>query len=130
MQKIIVPFADRPRPVQIVFVCVSPLLFGALVGIAAGTSSTDYWVLSVIAVISSFLCGAEHPTPGPAALRGAAAAAIYGVGVLAAHAIAGTDAKVSLNGFPMTIVVAAIVGTIVTALGCLTLRRMIAQPST
>jgi len=130
VSKVIVPFADRPRPIQIVFVCISPLLYGALVGIAVGISAMDYWVLSIIGGITAFLAGLEHPTPGPAVPRGAATGAVYGVGVLAAHAIAGTHATVALNGFPLTIVVTGIAGGILTGLGSVMLQRLVAQPST
>ena len=52
------------------------------------------------------------------ALRGLAAGAIFGVGILLAHAVAGTDAKVSLGSFPsFLIVIDATAGALLSALG-------------
>jgi hypothetical protein len=44
--------------------------------------------------------------------------AIAGIGLLLAHAVAGTDAKVSLGGFPpLVIVIDAVVGALLAGLG-------------
>jgi len=84
-------FRDRPRPFQIVAGGFVPLLFGGVVGIVLGVSAGGYWGLSALAAIG---------------------------GVLLAHAIAGTHAKVSLGGFPpLLIVIDAIAGMFLGALG-------------
>lgn len=111
-------FRDRPRPLQILLGGVVPLLFGAVVGIALGISSGAYWGLSVIAGLGAVLAGFEHLDGWGGADRGLVGGAIFGVGVLVAHAIAGTDAKISLGSFPpFLIVIDAIAGMLLSALG-------------
>jgi hypothetical protein len=54
---------------------------------------------------------------------------MFGLGILAAHQLAGTDAKVSLGSFPpLLIVIDAIAGALLAALGCWLSRRR-AKPS-
>jgi hypothetical protein len=113
-----VPFSERGREAQIVLAIVVPFIFGAVVGIVLGASAPGYWVLSAIAAIGAVLAGLEHPDARSGALRGLVMGAVYGIGVLLAHAVAGTDAKVSLGGFPpLVIVIDAVVGAILSALG-------------
>jgi hypothetical protein len=109
---------DRPRPVQIVLGGAVPLLFGAVVGIVLGVDASAYWALSVLAGLGGVLAGFEHQDGWGGADRGLFGGALFGLGVLVAHAIAGTDAKVSLGGFPpLLIVIDAIFGMFLGALG-------------
>jgi hypothetical protein len=111
-------FRDRPRPVQIVLGGVVPLLFGAVVGIVLGTSSGVYWALSALAALGAILAGLEHQDGWGGADRGLVGGALYGLGILIAHAIAGTHAKVSLGSFPpLLIVIDAIAGMLLGAIG-------------
>jgi hypothetical protein len=120
-------FRDRSRPFQIVLGGVVPLLFGAVVGIVLGVSATGYWVLSVLAGIGGALAGLEHRDGWGGADRGLVGGALFASGILIAHAIAGTHAKVSLGSFPpFLIVIDAIFGMFLGALGgrlARTLRR-------
>src|ERR1700753_2731282 len=88
-----VPFAERSAQTRFVLAIVVPCVFGAIVGVALGASAPAYWILSAIAAIGAILAGLEHPGPRSAALRGLAMGAVYGVGVLVAHAISGADAE-------------------------------------
>jgi hypothetical protein len=111
-------FRDRPRPVQIVLGGAVPLVFGAVVGILLGVSAGVYWALAVLAGIGAVLAGFEHQDGWGGADRGLVGGALFGLGVLLAHAIAGTHAKVSLGGFPpLLIVIDAIFGMLLGALG-------------
>jgi hypothetical protein len=111
-------FRDRPRPVQIVLGGAVPLVFGAVVGILLGASAGVYWALAVLAGIGAVLAGFEHQDGWGGADRGLVGGALFGLGVLLAHAIAGTRAKVSLGGFPpLLIVIDAIFGMLLGALG-------------
>jgi hypothetical protein len=111
-------FRDRPRPVQIVLGGAVPLVIGALAGILVGVSSGAYWAVAVVAGIGGFLSGFEHQDGWGGADRGLVGGALFGLGVLLAHAIAGTHAKVSLGGFPpLLIVIDAIFGMLLGALG-------------
>jgi hypothetical protein len=111
-------FRDRPTPVQVVLGGAVPLVFGAVVGIVLGTSSGLYWGLSAVAAIGGVLAGFEHQDGWGGADRGLVGGSLFALGLLVAHAIAGTHAKVSLGSFPpLLIVVDAIIGIFLGALG-------------
>jgi hypothetical protein len=104
-------FRDRPRPVQIVLGGVVPVVIGAVAGILVGVSTGAYWAVAALAAVGGVLAGFEHQDGWGGADRGLVGGAIYGVGLLVAHAIAGTHAKVSLGSFPpLLAVVTAIIG--------------------
>jgi 4-amino-4-deoxy-L-arabinose transferase-like glycosyltransferase len=118
------PFRERAENTQIVLAILVPLFFGAIVGVVLGTSATWYWVLLAVATLAALLSGLEHDEVQEAAERGALAGAMFGLGILAAHQLAGTDAKVSLGSFPpLLIVIDAIAGSLLAALGCWLARR-------
>jgi hypothetical protein len=111
-------FRDRPRSIQILLGGVVPLAFGAVVGIALGISAGAYWGLSVLAGLGAILAGFEHQDGWGGADRGLVGGAIFGAGILIAHAIAGTHAKVSLGSFPPLLIgIDAIAGMLLGALG-------------
>jgi hypothetical protein len=111
-------FRDRPRPVQIVLGGVVPLAFGAVVGVVLGISAGAYWGLSALAAVGGVLAGLEHRDGWGGADRGLVGGALFGTGLLIAHAIAGTHAKVSLGSFPpFLIVIDAIIGMCLGAIG-------------
>jgi hypothetical protein len=111
-------FRDRPRPLQIVLGGAVPLAFGVVVGIVIGVSAGVYWALAVLAGLGAVLAGFEHRDGWGGADRGLVGGALFGLGILLAHAIAGTHAKVSLGGFPpLLIVIDAIFGMFLGALG-------------
>jgi len=111
-------FRDRPRAFQIILGGVVPLAFGSVVGIVLGISSGAYWGLSALAAIGGVLAGLEHRDGWGGADRGLVGGAIFATGLLIAHAIAGTHAKVSLGGFPpLLVVIDAIIGMFLGALG-------------
>jgi hypothetical protein len=120
-------FRDRPRAFQIILGGVVPFAFGAVVGVVVGVSSGVYWALAVLAAIGGVLAGLEHQDGWGGADRGLVGGALFGTGLLIAHAIAGTHAKVSLGSFPpLLAVVDAIIGMFLGALGgriARTLRR-------
>jgi hypothetical protein len=111
-------FRDRPEHVQALLGGVVPLVFGAIVGIVVGVSSGGYWALALLAAVGGILAGFEHRDGWGGADRGLVGGALFGLGVLIAHAIAGTHAKVSLGGFPpLLIIVDAIIGMLLGAIG-------------
>jgi hypothetical protein len=111
-------FRDRPRPIQIVLGGVVPFAFGAVVGVVLGISAGAYWGLSALAALGAIVAGFEHQDGWGGADRGVVGGAIFGAGILIAHAIAGTHAKVSLGSFPpLLIVIDAIAGMLLGALG-------------
>ena len=111
-------FRDRSRPAQIVLGGVVPLLFGGGVGVVLGVSAGAYWGLAALAGVGGVLAGFEHRDGWGGADRGLVGGALFALGILIAHAIAGTHAKVSLGGFPpFLIVIDAIAGMFLGALG-------------
>jgi hypothetical protein len=113
-----IPFNDRSREVQVLLAVIIPFIFGAVVGVILGISAPVYWILSLLAAIGAVLAGLEHPDARSAALRGLVIGIVYGVAVLLAHTVAGTHAKVSLGSFPpLVIVIDAVIGAILSALG-------------
>jgi hypothetical protein len=111
-------FRDRERPAQIVIGGVIPALAGAVAGVLVGVSSGAYWGYAAFVAIASVGAGLEHEDGWGGADRGLIAGFVYGVGLLLAHLIAGTHAKVSLGGFPpLLAVVTAIAGMLLTATG-------------
>jgi hypothetical protein len=124
-------FRDRSRPVQIILGGVVPLLFGAVVGVVLGVSGGGYWGLGALAGVGAVLAGFEHQDGWGGADRGLVGGAVFGLGVLLAHAIAGTHAHVSLGGFPpFIIVIDAIIGMFLGALGGRIGRTMIRRSGT
>ncbi|HEX4114982.1 MAG TPA: hypothetical protein VHY18_03815 [Solirubrobacteraceae bacterium] len=122
-------FRDRPRPVQIVLGGIVPFAFGAVVGVVLGISAGAYWGLSVLAGLGAIVAGFEHQDGWGGADRGLVGGAIFGAGILIAHAIAGTDAKVSLGSFPpLLIVIDAIAGMLLSAIGGRLRRVLWAHP--
>lgn len=111
-------FRERPRPAQVILGLVVPTLVGAAAGILLGVSAAAYWAIGLAALIGGVLAGFEHADGWDGADRGLVGGALYGTGLLIAHAIAGTDATVSLPGFaPILIVFTAIIGMLAGALG-------------
>jgi hypothetical protein len=122
-------FRDRPRPIQIVLGGFVPFAFGAVVGIVLGVSAGAYWGLSVLAGVGAIVAGFEHQDGWGGADRGLVGGALFGAGILIAHAIAGTNAKVSLGSFPpLLIVIDAIAGMLLSAIGGRLRRTLWADP--
>lgn len=118
-------FRDRPRPIQIVLGGFVPFAFGAAVGVVLGISAGAYWALSVLAGLGAVIAGLEHQDGWGGADRGLVGGVLFGSGILIAHAITGSDAKVSLGAFPpLLIVIDAIFGMLLGALGGHLARRM------
>lgn len=111
-------FHERPRAAQVLLGGAVPLVFGAVVGVVLGISAGVYWALSLLAGTGAVLAGFEHRDGWGGADRGLSGGVLFGAGVLIAHAVAGTHAKVSLGSFPpFLIVIDAIFGMFLGALG-------------
>jgi hypothetical protein len=111
-------FRERPLSTQVLLGLVVPTALGAVAGVVLGVSAAAYWVIGVIAFVGGILAGFEHADAWDGAARGLVGGTLYGTGLLLAHAIAGTDAKVSLPDFPPILAVfTAIIGILLGALG-------------
>jgi hypothetical protein len=111
-------FRERPRSTQILLGLVVPTAIGALAGVFLGISAGAYWAIGLIAFVGGILAGFEHADGWDGADRGLVGGTLYGTGLLVAHAIAGTDAKVQLPGFePILVLVTAIIGVVLGSIG-------------
>jgi hypothetical protein len=100
------------------------------VGIALGISASAYWGLSALTGLGAILAGFEHQDGWGGADRGLVGGALFGAGILIAHAIAGTSPKVSLGSFPLLlIVIDAIAGMLLGAIGGRIGRALWARPT-
>ncbi len=117
-------FAERPPAVQLITAVVGPVLFGAVAGVVLGISAALYWIVGLLALIGALLAGLEHPDGRQGALRGLVGGTLYGISLLIAHAVAGTDATVKLPSFaPTLIVFTAVIGVLASGLGGLLRNR-------
>jgi hypothetical protein len=122
---------DRPRRVQIALAVVAPFVLGAITGVALGIAAGAYWGLSAVAVAGGVLAGIEHEDWRGGARRGLLGGALFGLGVLLAHAASGAGAKVSLGSFPpLLIVIDAVIGMLLGILGGhISQRRRAVEPA-
>jgi hypothetical protein len=110
--------SERPERTRIILAVVVPFVFGAVAGVFVSVSAAVYWVLAVLAAIGGVLAGTEHPDPASGAKRVLLGGALFGAGIVIAHAVAGGDAKVSLGDIPaFLIVVDGVIGAILGAIG-------------
>ena len=77
-----------------------PLLFGAVAGVFLGISATVYSDPRRAGGDRRHPRRPRAPRSGGGARRVLVGGALFGLGILLAHAIAGTDAKVSIGGLP------------------------------
>jgi hypothetical protein len=85
-----VTFTALPRIVQVQLAVLGPLLFGMVCGFLLGESELGYWLAQVFGISAAFGSGFDHVGARSGAARGALAGVIFGLGLLAAHAIADT----------------------------------------
>jgi hypothetical protein len=109
---------DRPLPAQLALAIVLPAAFGALCGVMLGVSAGVYTVLSLLGVLGGLLGGYDHDGAGEGALRGIAGGLLFGVFILAAHSVAGTQAKADLpHPHAVLPVVTTVLGVVLHAIG-------------
>ncbi len=93
-------------------------MLGALAGVMLGVSSGAYWAVGAIAAIGGLLAGFEHSDSRARQSEARSLVRSTGLALLIAHAIAGTDAKVSLGSFPALLaVITAIIGAALAIFG-------------
>ena len=113
---------------RILNVVVLPLLLGLVAG-AFLHVPVGYWVVSLLAAAGAVFAGSEHPTVGPAALRGLVAGIVYGIGILIVfYSIRhGVDIRVDPSPTIATPLVTGVAGAALTALGAVVLGRRAAH---
>jgi hypothetical protein len=76
-----------PRSAQVQIAVLGPLLLGALSGFLLDTSAVGYWAVQVAGTAGGVSGGMEHSGPAAGARRGLVAGALFGAGLMGAHAI-------------------------------------------
>jgi hypothetical protein len=117
-------FSDLPRPVQVQIAGLGPLLFGAVCGFVLSESATGWWVLQALAALGGLAGGLDHDGPRPGALRGLVAGALFGAGIVLAHAISGEQPLAQVpSPIGSLVIVTAVLGTLLGAIGGVAGRR-------
>ena len=97
---------------------IASLVLGAIAGVMLNVSAVGYWVVAVIATLGGIAGGTEEAGPREGALRGLWSGALYGVGVVVLSTIVGGSREVSTTDpFVVLIVVTAVAGAILGAIG-------------
>jgi hypothetical protein len=76
-----------PRSAQVQIAVLGPLLLGALSGFLLDASVVGYWAVQIAGAAGGVSGGMEHSGPAAGARRGLVAGALFGVGLMGAHAI-------------------------------------------
>ncbi len=121
-------WSNQSTATRILNVVVLPLLLGAVAG-AFLHVPVGYWIVSLLAALGAFVAGSEHPTVGPAAVRGLVAGIVYGIGILIVfYSIRhGVDIKVDPSPSLGTPLVTGVAGAALTTLGTVVLGRRAAH---
>lgn len=89
-------FTELPRAIQVQLAAIGPLLFGLVCGFVLELNAAAYWTASALSAIGGLMGGTEHTGTRPAAFRGTAAGACFGLGVVIAHAASDRAARAPL----------------------------------
>ena len=104
-------FSHHPPPVQILLGIVFPIVGGIVGGVLLVVSEPVYVIYSVLAIGAGYFGGLEHVGAEEGALRGFTAGLLFGVFILFAKEVSGSDPKAHLPEPEVVLVV------ITTALG-------------
>ena len=107
-----------PLPAQLQLAGLGPLLFGMVCGFLLEATAAGYWVLSTVGLLGAVSGGMEHSGARAGARRGLLAGALFGVGVILAHAIAREKEIVTIpHPAVLLILVTSVIGTLFGAAG-------------
>jgi NO-binding membrane sensor protein with MHYT domain len=110
--------ASRPRAAQVALVVGGPVVAGALCGVALGLSEPVYLGLSLLAALGAVAAGFEHARAGSGFLRGVVGGCLFGIALLAVHALIGARPLAKLPEPPIMLVVfTTVIGAVLGALG-------------
>jgi hypothetical protein len=89
------------------------VLFGMVCGFLLEATAAGYWVVSTVGLLGAVSGGMEHSGPRAGARRGLLAGALFGVGVILAHAIAREKEIVTIpHPAVLLILVTSMIGTL------------------
>lgn len=119
-----VRFDEQPPALRVVGTVVLPVVAGGVCGLLLGVSEAAYLVLSLLCVAGGVVAGREHRGPLAGLARGLWGGTLFGLAILAVHALTGADAKASLPDPPVLLaVLTGLIGAGLGALGAWTRRR-------
>jgi hypothetical protein len=88
--------SEHPRSVQVLLAFVVPAAYGAVTGYFLGVSESVYLILSVIGIVGAAAAGFDHLGARAGAARGVIAGSVFGIAILVAHEIDGSEAEAHL----------------------------------
>jgi hypothetical protein len=104
---------ERSPVAQIALAVGGPLIFGAICGAVLSVSGPAYTTLTIIALLGGVLAGFDHLGANEGAVRGFCAGLVFGVVILATHALIGGEPKAKLphphGGLVFVTVIASII---------------------
>jgi hypothetical protein len=107
-----------PLPARLQLAGLGPLLFGMVCGFLREATAAGYWVVSTVGLLGAVSGGMEHSGARAGARRGLLAGALFGVGVILAHAIAREKEIVTIpHPAVLLILVTSVIGTLFGAAG-------------
>ena len=111
-------FSSLPRAAQIQLAVLGPLLYGMVCGFVLEANAAGYWALSTVGLLGAVSGGMEHSGTAAGARRGLLAGSLFGVGLVAAHAIARDRELVTIpHPAVLLIIVTSVIGTCFGAVG-------------
>jgi hypothetical protein len=117
-----------PRSVQFQLAVIGPLLLGLVCGFFLGVSAVSFWVVNALGIGGGILGGLEQAAGGgaaprhdprtEAAVRGALAGALFGLGLYVAHVVSDDPAHAPLpSPEALIILVSAVFGCLLALAG-------------
>jgi hypothetical protein len=113
-----VTFSELPAAARFQIAVVGPVLVGAICGFLLGESAPGWWIAQGAGAVGGIAGGFEHHGARRGALRGLVAGILFGLGVVAADAIAGEPHQATApDPLGLIVALAAVVGSGLGALG-------------
>jgi hypothetical protein len=106
-------FRQLPILVQIQLAGVMPFLAGAVCGFLLGISEVAWWISQVVVTAAGVVGGTELRETRSAALRGAVAGTMLGLGIVCADAASGDVARAPFPSPSIAIVAVTALGGVV-----------------
>jgi hypothetical protein len=111
-------FSSRSPALQFVLADIVPAVFGAVCGVMLGISEPAYIVLTLLGILGGYSAGLEHPNGSEGAGRGVVGGFLFGLFILTAHEVSGSDAKADLpEPAVLLVVITTLAGAGLGALG-------------
>lgn len=109
---------SRRLAAQLVLAVVLPVAYGLLTGWTLGHSAGVYAVLSILGILGGIGAGFDHLGADQGFVRGICGGLLFGLAILTAHSLSGTQAKATLpHPHVVLVVITVVLGALLGALG-------------